>query len=255
MIRGGMKVRKVECLFLIAILVFCLCACGRKEAVTTWQEQYDLGIRYLSEGNYEEAIIAFAAVIEIDSKNIDAYLGRASAYIGSGETEENLMAALADYQSMLELDDTRADGYLGIADVYIRQDNYSDALDILQQGILAADDTSELESEINEIKESQRYVTVRTMRSDNGGGPWTYGINEYNLWDELIFATLYNSDDTIDEYWGWEYDDTGHIQKYLRYNKDKQLVGYVEFEYDAQGNMVREVGYDSTGKVMNEHQY
>ena len=70
-----------------------------------------------------------------------------------------------------------------------------------------------------------------------------------------VCLELYNSDDTVDEYWGWEYDDTGHIQKYLHYNKDKQLVGYVEFEYDAQGNMVREVGYDSTGKVMNEHQY
>lgn len=235
------------------ILSIGLCACVQK--VSTWQEQYDLGVRYLSEGNYEEAIIAFTAVIEIDSKNVDAYLGRASAYISSGETEENLASALADYQSVLELDDARADAYLGMADVYIRQDNYGDALDILQQGMLKANDTSKLQDKINEIKESQRYVTVRTMRSDDGGGPWAYGINEYNLWDELIFATLYNSDDTIDEYWGWEYDDTGHIQKYLHYDKDKQLVGYAEFEYDAQGNMVREVDYDSTGKIMNEHQY
>ena len=224
----GRCMKQVMGILISVILSIGLCACVQK--VSTWQEQYDLGVRYLSEGNYEEAIIAFTAVIE-------------------------LAAALADYQTVLELDDTRVDAYLGMADVYIRQDNYSDALDILQQGILEANDTSELESKINEIKESQRYVTVRTMRSDDVGGPWAYGINEYNLWDELIFATLYNSDDTVDEYWGWEYDDTGHIQKYLHYNKDKQLVGYVEFEYDAQGNMVREVGYDSTGKVMNEHQY
>ena len=32
----------------------------------TWQEQYELGVRYLSEGNYEEAIIAFTAAIEIE---------------------------------------------------------------------------------------------------------------------------------------------------------------------------------------------
>ena len=84
-------------------LVLSLCACGQK--ASAWQEQYDLGVRYLSEGNYEEAIIAFTAVIEIDPKNADAYLGRANAYIGSGETEENLAAALEDYQSVLELDD------------------------------------------------------------------------------------------------------------------------------------------------------
>lgn len=34
------------------------------DTTLTWQEQYDLGLRYLSEGNYEEAIIAFTAAIE-----------------------------------------------------------------------------------------------------------------------------------------------------------------------------------------------
>ena len=54
---------------LSVILLFGLCACGKKETAATWQEQYDLGVRYLSEGNYEEAIIAFTAAIEIDPKN------------------------------------------------------------------------------------------------------------------------------------------------------------------------------------------
>ena len=48
---------------LLLILMMVLPACGQKEAAPTWQEQYDLGIRYLSEGNYEEAIIAFTAAI------------------------------------------------------------------------------------------------------------------------------------------------------------------------------------------------
>lgn len=38
-----------------------------------WQEQYDLGVRYLNDGNYEEAIIAFTAAIEIDPKKPQAY--------------------------------------------------------------------------------------------------------------------------------------------------------------------------------------
>ena len=42
----------------------------------TWQEQYDLGVRYLAEGNYEEAIIAFTAAIEIDPNRVEAYMGR-----------------------------------------------------------------------------------------------------------------------------------------------------------------------------------
>lgn len=67
-------------LFLALALV--LCACGQKaENATTWQEQYDLGVRYLSEGNYEEAVISFTAAIEIDSKRSEAYIGLSDAYI------------------------------------------------------------------------------------------------------------------------------------------------------------------------------
>lgn len=42
-------------------VVILLAACGQR--APTWQEQYDLGVRYLGEGSYEEAIIAFTATI------------------------------------------------------------------------------------------------------------------------------------------------------------------------------------------------
>lgn len=53
----------------------------------TWQEQYDLGVRYLSEGNYREAILAFNVAIEIDPKRPEAYLGLADAYEASGDKD------------------------------------------------------------------------------------------------------------------------------------------------------------------------
>ena len=53
------------CGALVVFLLIVLTACGQY-AQATWQEQYDLGVRYLTEGNYEEAIIAFTAAIEID---------------------------------------------------------------------------------------------------------------------------------------------------------------------------------------------
>ena len=52
-------------ILLALALTVTLCACGKKSG-GSWQEQYDLGVRYLSEGNYEEAVIAFTAAIEID---------------------------------------------------------------------------------------------------------------------------------------------------------------------------------------------
>ena len=128
----------------VLALLLNLCACtvaqpedqgaGASQGLT-WQEQYDLGVRYLSEGNYEEAIIAFTAAIEIDPKQAPAYVGRGDAYALFGETEENLAAALADYEKALELDETNAEAYLGLADVYIRQGDYEKAREILAKGV------------------------------------------------------------------------------------------------------------------------
>lgn len=65
-----------------------------------WQEQYDLGIRFLSEGNYEAAVLAFGAAIQIDPNRTDAYLGRAQAYIALGAPE----AAREDLDKVLDQD-------------------------------------------------------------------------------------------------------------------------------------------------------
>mgnify|MGYP000018329679 CR=1 FL=1 len=83
-------------LFLVLLMCLTLCACG--SGTNTWQEQYDLGVRYLSEGNYEEAIIAFTAAIEVDPKNVDAYLSLADAYAATGDykSAENLFSRAYD---------------------------------------------------------------------------------------------------------------------------------------------------------------
>ena len=101
-----MTMKKLFAAAACALFALSLTACG--QSAPTWQEQYDLGVRYLSEGNYEEAIIAFTAAIEIDPNRAEAYVGRGDAYIGSGETEENLTAALADYEAAVALDETNA---------------------------------------------------------------------------------------------------------------------------------------------------
>ena len=74
--------KRITALLLTALLLLSLAACGGKDP---WQEQYDLGMRYLNDGNYQEAVIAFEAAIEIDPKRSEAYLGAADAYVGLGD--------------------------------------------------------------------------------------------------------------------------------------------------------------------------
>ncbi len=128
-------------------LVICgsMCACTKKgtlppsassavaEHALTWQELYDLGVRYLSAGNYQEAILAFTAAIEIDPKQPDAYYLRGDAYAAlatdAADTEETLQYyeyAAADYRRAAEL---------GHSDATEKADGIQRAIDGLNQPI------------------------------------------------------------------------------------------------------------------------
>lgn len=97
--------KKIVSILLLAALILCGCSKENPE----WREQYDLGVRYLSEGNYEEAILAFSAAIEIDPNHADTYVLRADAYILAAKAEpENakdyLRLAEKDYEKAEDLD-------------------------------------------------------------------------------------------------------------------------------------------------------
>ena len=142
--------KQISRIFLLVVLL--LSACG-KTTETTWQEQYDLGVRYLSEGNYEEAIIAFTAAIEIDPKRPEAFISRGDAYIGAGEKEQNLAAAISDYEEALTLDETLADAWLGLAQAYLASGDIDRAIETLEAGLAAVPENgrTELETVLEEL--------------------------------------------------------------------------------------------------------
>ena len=88
--------KKFSALLLVIAVCLALTACGKKTneeitspgAAMSWQEQYDLGIRLLNEGNYEEAILVFQAMIQIDPKRSEGYQKLADAYIAVGDYEK-----------------------------------------------------------------------------------------------------------------------------------------------------------------------
>lgn len=144
---------------LLIIIGFALSSCGQSVSEqsgagtnSTWQEQYDLGMRYLTEENYAEAIIAFTAAIELDPKQALAYVGRGQAYIFSGETEGNLTASQTDFETALALDETIPDAWLGLADIFIRQGDYEKALEILQRGSSSTGGDKTIAEKIKEIE-------------------------------------------------------------------------------------------------------
>lgn len=67
-----------------------------------WRSQYDLGIRLLNEGNYEEAILAFTAAIEIEPKKAMLYIARGDACAAQGGEGSGENAA-SDYGQAVTL--------------------------------------------------------------------------------------------------------------------------------------------------------
>lgn len=169
-------------LTLVVALMLLLCACGQK--VPTWQEQYDLGVRYLSEGNYEEAIIAFTTAIEIDPKRVDAYVGRGDAYIGSEETDETLAAALADYKQAIELDDTVAEPYRKAAEIYVLLGDTDSAIELLKRGVEVTGD-ADLQAYLDEL------ILAKALTV-------------------LSYQAAYESDGTLRTYVNYYYDEQGY---------------------------------------------
>ena len=129
-------------------LVVGLCACG-KSAQERWQAQYDLGMKYLSELNYEQAVAAFTEAIAIDAKRPEAYIGRGDARVGIG-TAESLAAAQGDYEAALALDNTLENAWLGLINTYILRGDYEGAQRALEQAlaVLGAERLQEQQEEL-----------------------------------------------------------------------------------------------------------
>ena len=132
-----MKRIKMIC-FLLALLGL-LSACSahsvdaEEQSAPTWQSRYDLGVRYLSDGRYEEAILAFTAAIEIDPKNAQAYEQRGDAYWelaqsaqGSEQTDAYRSAA-EDYESAMQWGSETDELYRRAADAYYGAQDYEKA--------------------------------------------------------------------------------------------------------------------------------
>lgn len=137
MITEKRKLLQLVAAVLLAVMLLTACASGASKAA----DKIELGQKYLTELNYTEAI-------RLDPDNIQAYMGRAEAYLALGEYEK----ALEDYrfvsQKTEEMPYTRAISYMGQAEVYEKIDKQDRALADygLAKVLLTASDVGKAES-------------------------------------------------------------------------------------------------------------
>jgi len=233
-------------MMLALTIVFGMCSCGQRDAagndgVLTWQEQYDLGVRYLTEGNYEEAILAFTAAIEIDPRQADAYIGLAEVYTQQGNTEK---AAEILNKAVAEIGGT-------------------DALTAALETLSSA--SGSIQQPTPESSGPPDQDLSRSERNDYPDG--TYLIDEYDANGNHVRQTMYKADGVVDYYHAWEYGANGSLMRHTehsdsderlteynaaghpvcetRYMPDGTIYGYTAWEYDADGRLVRETDKNS----------
>ena len=91
--RGFSAKKNIVIILLAALLVLGVGTAITAFAVThsaSYRVSHGLTLaeRYLNEQNYQQAVIEFLNILEIEPKNVDAYLGLADAYIALGDTDK-----------------------------------------------------------------------------------------------------------------------------------------------------------------------
>lgn len=163
--------KKLKGLFIIfAVIVLTACSKSLEQQIA---EQLELGQKYLMEQNYEEAIVAFNKVIELEPKCIEAYYELAQAQMGLGHSEdmfetlykgiglvqdmedsEKTEEAVASYEKMIQLAESYLPDYIT---KLINENNSSDAKKYNQwlEEITGADNSWFDETYLRYIEEEQ----------------------------------------------------------------------------------------------------
>ena len=143
----------------VLLAVMLLTACASKAATAT--DKIELGQKYLTELNYTEAVASFTEAIKLDPDNIQAYMGRAEAYLALGEYDK----ALADYRFVSgkteDMPYTRALSYIGQAEVHEKMEQPARAVSDygLAKALLKASDAGK-EENVSEEDVSAKLVQV-----------------------------------------------------------------------------------------------
>lgn len=247
---------------IVLLPILLLTGCAREETTwreqddnegMSWQEQYNLGVRYLTEGNYREAVLAFTAAIEIEPQKPEAYIGRAQAAVFSGETEENLSAARADYEDARDLGGTSAEVWLGLADIYIRAGEYDEALETLKEGL---DKIGHDEAIIEKIAELESGTitdatgkTRKESKFDSSGELMWYHEYDYDAEGRPVSVTAYDGGGAQIGYLEYRYTPEGLPENGLITDSDTGKLGQFIREFDDSGNITKVSYFNADGDL------
>ena len=135
----------------------------------------DLGACYLEEQNYEQALVEFDKVIAIDPMNTAAYLGKAQAYEGMGDTEQMFAVLQTGYEQTgdEQIKAELSENYLEQASGYEESADYESALAVY-------DKLQELDGEDQKVQDSLSGLLVKQAADYAASGDYDGALAVYD---------------------------------------------------------------------------
>lgn len=257
----------------IAITVGVSAAAQNRSATRQAGKRLELARKYVSDLDYEQAILEYEASIKIDSKNVDAYLELANLYIAANRTEEaeSLLAKASDIfegeeknrireqigvireASKQENNETMASAAPGssVDKVAARADALMADRSVQSDVSRPATDSTSQPEDLSAVSEDDEQA------ADNNDNVWTEEYNEgyfqYTNDDQgnTVEKEYHDSDGDLSWYGTSEYDDDGRITSETHYDADGEETYHWDFEYSEEedSQAFSAIRYNESGEV------
>lgn len=159
-----MKTHIIQKLLLMVIcLMLMVTACTASSDTISIDDQLSLGQKYLSDLDYENAILAFQKIIEVDPRNVQAYLGLAEAYEKTDKNEE----AITALEKVIEIEPEKEEAYIKISDIYIKIGDIENAIRILMEA-LSKINSEAINQKLENVKSEFNSESNNELNSENG---------------------------------------------------------------------------------------
>lgn len=202
--------------------------------------QLELAQRYLLDEDYEQAIVAYEIIIEIDPRNVDAYLGLAEAYAAVDDLE-NAVKILEKAAKQ-----TDSDEILAMMENYtaeIEQREQQAALietEVMQETVETM--VKSQESEITDRVSETGLAVAWTERQECGNG--AYIVHSFDSNGNCIKLENYDEDGKLSHYYIYSgHDSNGYSTRQESYDGDGTFEGFSIRSYDNNGK-IKEESYD-----------
>ncbi|MEW6573233.1 MAG: tetratricopeptide repeat protein [Bacillota bacterium] len=246
-----MNSRRFISTFIIMAAVIAVFAAGCGGTQARAKKELELAVKYLSEGKFEEAVLAYNEVIKIDPKNVAGYKGLARTLVLQDKFDEaeavyqkgldlvrdkdQLKLCLASlyidqgrigraeetYRELIQTDPHYLPAYEGLAKLLFSEGNFEEAISLLKEGIS------------ENPYDPRGFSLLAEMYMRTGAQ------------DDALNAAIKSLAVSLDQRAAYE------IVKEIFNNDWYEIIAYgsdIADEYEAVGSMLRIYGYYNSGQ-------